>query len=96
MPETATRSRLLASTSAAKPAEPRLQRFLRLAEVIEATGLAAPTIYEHMAAGKFPRQVQLAPDWRNAKRRAVGWVEAEIVEWQQRRISERDAVVKAE
>jgi prophage regulatory protein len=95
MPEAANRSqreRLPASTAKpADPSAPSLHRFLRLDEVVRVTGLAPPTIYEWMTAGRFPKQVQLGGDWRTSKRRAVGWVEREIAEWQARRIAERDS-----
>jgi prophage regulatory protein len=37
-----------------------------------------------VSRGVFPKQVRLSP-------RAVGWIESEILEWQQARIAERDA-----
>jgi prophage regulatory protein len=48
------------------------------------TGLPTSTIYALMAAGKFPRAVQLGP-------RIVGWVEEELLGFIQDRIAERDA-----
>jgi prophage regulatory protein len=61
-----------------------VQRFLRRPDVEKATGLPRSTIYEMVAAGKFPKPVPL-------EGRRVGWVEAEIADWQKRRIAERDA-----
>jgi prophage regulatory protein len=66
-----------------------VQRFLRLPAVIEATGLSRPTIYRHMAAGRFPRPVKLLGE------RAVAWPEAEVAAWQKARIGERDALTAA-
>lgn len=57
--------------------------FIRLAEVIRRTGLPRASIYELMAEGRFPKPVPLAE-------RSVGWIEAEIVSWQEARIAERD------
>lgn len=62
--------------------------FLRISEVARVTGLPRSTIFEMAAKGVFPKQVRLSP-------RAVGWLEAEIQEWQRARIAERDAKAKA-
>ena len=60
--------------------------FLRIGDVVRATGLPQSTIYEMVSKGTFPKQVRLSP-------RAVGWVAAEILDWQSARIAERDGVV---
>jgi prophage regulatory protein len=52
---------------------------LRLPAVKTATGLSRSTIYLRVAKGTFPEPVSLGG-------RAVGWVEAEVQEWIQRRI----------
>jgi prophage regulatory protein len=52
---------------------------LRLPAVKANTGLSRSTIYLRIAQGSFPKSVSLGP-------RAVGWLEAEIQEWLQRRI----------
>ena len=62
--------------------------FLRIADVCRVTGLPRATIYEMVSRGKFPAQVRLSP-------RAVGWIESEILEWQQARIEERDGAKEA-
>jgi prophage regulatory protein len=59
------------------------QTFLRIAHVCRVTGLPRTTIYEMVSKGTFPKQVRLSP-------RAVGWIESEILEWQQARVAERD------
>ena len=64
------------------------QTFLRIADVCRVTGLPRATIYEMVSRGKFPAQVRLSP-------RAVGWIESEILEWQQARIEERDGAMEA-
>lgn len=61
-----------------------LQRFLQRKDVEAATGLPRSTIYERMAAGKFPRPV------RQTGTRRVLWIEAEIIAWQDAQIIERD------
>lgn len=52
---------------------------LRLPAVKASTGLSRSTIYLRVSEGTFPRPVSLGG-------RAVGWLEAEIQEWLQRRI----------
>ncbi|MDK9425250.1 AlpA family transcriptional regulator [Vibrio parahaemolyticus] len=59
-------------------------RFLRLKEVMSLTGLGRSTIYKFMAdETDFPRSVPLGG-------RAVAWVESEIEEWMESRLSMRD------
>lgn len=62
--------------------------FLRLPEVLARTGLARSTVYELVAAGKFPAPVRLGP-------RRVGWAESEIEKWAMERVAERDAKAAA-
>jgi prophage regulatory protein len=52
---------------------------LRLPAVKTSTGLSRSTIYLRVSQGTFPRPVSLGG-------RAVGWLEAEVQEWLQRRI----------
>lgn len=59
-------------------------RMLRLAQVIDATGLRRSKLYELQAQGDFPRRVKIAS-------RSVGWVEAEVQDWLARRIAESSA-----
>ncbi|EGR0938025.1 AlpA family transcriptional regulator [Vibrio cholerae] len=59
-------------------------RFLRLKEVMSLTGLGRSTIYKFMADDTdFPKSVPLGG-------RAVAWVESEIEEWMESRLSMRD------
>ena len=55
-----------------------LKMILRLAEVLESTGLSRATLYNRISEGEFPRQVSLGG-------RAVGWLKSEVDSW----ISER-------
>ena len=71
-----------------KSAAAGVRRFLRLHEVKQATGLGHATIYERMARGDFPKPVPLGG-------RRVGWIDAEIAEWQNQRIAARDAKATA-
>ena len=52
---------------------------LRLPDVKRSTGLSRSTIYLRVAEGTFPKPVSLGG-------RAVGWLEAEVQDWLQRRI----------
>ncbi len=55
---------------------------LRFPEVKKSTGLSRSTIYLRVAEGTFPKRVSLGG-------RAVGWLEAEVQDWLQRRIDAR-------
>jgi len=72
------RRRALAAVKAAG-----LRRILRLPEVEAATGKKRSAIYDGIADGTFPKPVPLGE-------RAVGWIESEILAWQEARIAERD------
>jgi len=56
-----------------------MHAILRLPEVKKSTGLSRSTIYLRIAQGAFPKPVNLGG-------RAVGWLEAEVQQWLQRRI----------
>jgi prophage regulatory protein len=56
-----------------------MHTILRLPEVKRSTGLSRSTIYLRIAQDAFPKPVSLGG-------RAVGWLEAEIQQWLQRRI----------
>ena len=59
-------------------------RILRLPEVKARVGLCRASIYQHMAAGSFPRPIALGL-------RARGWVEGEIDSWIAVRIEARQS-----
>lgn len=50
------------------------QRFIRLPEVKEKTGLSRSSIYLRMSKGDFPQSISLGE-------RAVGWLEADVEQW---------------
>jgi prophage regulatory protein len=56
-----------------------MHTILRLPDVKRSTGLSRSTIYLRISQGTFPKPVSLG-------RRAVGWLEAEVQQWLQRRI----------
>lgn len=59
----------------------RIERILRLPEVLQRTGLGRSTVYEAMGEGKFPKKIQLGT-------RAVGWLESDIDQWVAQKIAE--------
>lgn len=58
------------------------KRILRLPSVKAITGLSRSTIYFLMSEGSFPRQINLGA-------RSIGWIESEIAEWIDSRVSGR-------
>ena len=58
------------------------ERFLRLSEVIERTGLSRSAIYMNISEGTFPQNINLGA-------RSVAWLESEIDAWMQARINQR-------
>jgi prophage regulatory protein len=63
------------------------ERFLRMRDVVRATGLGRSTIYRLVKDGMFPRPVPLLGP------HATAWLESEIDDWQQARVRERDAEI---
>lgn len=53
---------------------PKIERFLRLREVLHRTGLGRSTVYRWMDEGRFPKPVRLGA-------RSVAWIEREIDDW---------------
>ena len=58
-------------------------RFLRLKEIMALTGLGRSSIYKFMTEDVFSKAVSLGG-------RAVAWVESEIEDWMNERLSLRD------
>lgn len=50
------------------------ERLLTLREVIAITTLSKPSIYKHMHAGEFPKQIRVGTN-------RVAWIQREIHEW---------------
>jgi prophage regulatory protein len=62
-------------------------KILRRPEVQNRTGLSRSTIYAKIVANEFPKSIRLG-------RRAVGWLESDVVSWIRRRVkSSRNHVV---
>lgn len=60
-----------------------MDRFLRRPEIERITGMRRSTLYEAIAADRFPKPVPIG-------RRAVGWLESEVAEWQAACVARRD------
>jgi prophage regulatory protein len=60
-----------------------VQKILRRPEVEVATGLPRSSLYELIAAGQFPKPIPLGA-------RSVGWLETDVLAWQNGKIAERD------
>jgi predicted DNA-binding transcriptional regulator AlpA len=67
---------------AQKNEDRRIRRILRLPEVQAVTGKKRSAIYDGVAEGTFPAPVPLGA-------RAVGWLEDEVADWQERCIAAR-------
>ncbi len=59
-------------------------KLIKLQQVKELTSLARATIYKYMSEGRFPKQVSLGEN-------SVAWVQEEVMDWIERKISDRDA-----
>ena len=57
-------------------------RFLRLAQVLEMTGMGKTFIYARIKDGTFPKQIQLGS-------RSVVWNKQEVIKWMEDRMASR-------
>ncbi len=67
-----------------RPSEKRTDepiRFIRASEIAARLGVARPTIYGWVEAGRFPPPIQLGP-------RVTGWIRSEFDAWVHNRIAE--------
>jgi prophage regulatory protein len=58
-------------------------QFIRLPDVLKATGLSRSTIYAMVQQGRFPTPIKLSLS-------AVGWQVSEIEKWAQDRIQSKE------
>lgn len=65
-------------------AEQQPKRFLRIAAVVNKTGMPPSSVYAKMADGTFPKSISLGP-------RCKAWLEEEIDQWMDDRVSQRGA-----
>lgn len=52
----------------------KIDRLMRLEEVLHTTGLGRNTVYRRMREGTFPKQVKLGP-------KSVAWRQSDIAHW---------------
>jgi prophage regulatory protein len=64
----------------------RLDKIIRLADLPTYCGLRRTQIDELIKRGEFPRPVKLSA-------RRKGWIERELIAWQQARIAQRDCAL---
>jgi prophage regulatory protein len=73
------------SLESPEPTEkPKPQRILRLAQVREVTGLGRSCIYQLQAEKQFPQRIKIGV-------RAVGWIESEVQQWVNKKITQSRA-----
>ncbi len=63
-------------------------KFLHVKKVTELIGLNKASIYRLMHAGEFPRSIRVSQN-------RVAWLESEVLEWMESRISARDTQLAA-
>lgn len=64
---------------------PRPQKIYRMAQLPAMTGYCTARIWQLIGEGKFPRGIKLAGG------NATGWLESDILAWQQSLVDQRDA-----
>ncbi|EDS7122081.1 AlpA family transcriptional regulator [Salmonella enterica subsp. enterica] len=57
-------------------------RLLRLAQVLDKTGLKRSQVYTYMRTGVFPKSIKIGPS-------SVAWLESEIEEWINQKLNSR-------
>ena len=74
--------------------KPKL-RFIRLPEVLSRTGFGRTSIYRKMEDGDFPKSVKLGGPPKDPEAfdsRAGAWIEADVDQWIESRIVDRDTI----
>jgi prophage regulatory protein len=64
------------------------KKLLRIRKVVDLTGISKSYIYNLCRKGQFPKPIELVPGGTS-----VAWVEAEVQEWIDSRIQQRDQEV---
>ncbi|GDX04844.1 AlpA family transcriptional regulator [Buttiauxella sp. A111] len=64
-------------------AHPENMRLIRIADVMNITGLKKSTIYMKVKSNEFPTQVQIGSN-------SVAWVENEVQQWIKGNVKRRD------
>ncbi|WP_082936717.1 helix-turn-helix transcriptional regulator [Pseudomonas citronellolis] len=55
----------------------KIDRFMRIEEVLHTTGLGKNTLYRRIREGSFPKQVRIGPN-------SVAWRQSDIEAWMRR------------
>ena len=79
----------------AQTTEKPKRSFIRLNEVLSRTGYGRTSIYRKMEEGSFPKSVKLGGPLKDSSLfdcRAIAWIEDEVDQWIESRISERDKI----
>jgi prophage regulatory protein len=77
---------LLSKTNGTTTNMRHLHKIIRLRELPDYVGLKRSQIDALIIKGEFPRPIKLSDGGR-----AKGWLEHEIIAWQQERLAKRDA-----
>lgn len=56
------------------------EKILSKSQVVEIVGFSARTLYKEVAAGRFPRQIQITPG-------RVGWLQSDVQAWLDKRVA---------
>ena len=67
----------------------KIDKVLRLKQVLDLTGQCRSVLYQEMKAGRFPRPVLIG-------RRSVGWLEGDLARWQRSRLRSMGRTAKVE
>lgn len=62
----------------------KMNRFIRIRDVMAICGRSRTRIYMDMKEGRFPKPVKIGPA-------AVAWYEPDIIAWQEEKLVARDA-----
>jgi prophage regulatory protein len=81
-----TKAKLLGSIVGPTDQQHRLNRMFRLRDLPEFVGLRRTQIGELIKAGEFPKPILLSETGR-----AVAWLEADLIAWQNARIAARNS-----
>lgn len=65
------------------------ERFIRLDELMNKTGLGRSTIYRMVDKGEFPKPINLTSN-------KVAWLQSEVNDWMKKKVEQRNNKTKTE
>lgn len=65
------------------------ERFIRLDELMNKTGLGRSTIYRMIDKGEFPKPINLTSS-------KVAWLQSEVTEWMRTKVEQRNNKIETE